>query len=333
MASLYKRSRSPFWWIQYRDPLRGVVQVSTKTKNRKEAEEKLKEIEYKMLILKHETVVKKSEYLFTNLVNIYFEAKRSSGISINKTTQESYNYAIKMFVEACGDKWVYEYVKADQYKFLQYLGDDRAQSTKSSYLKWIYAIFRWFEKEHYIKHNPFERIREKQKVFSVLSDEEVKVILDYAKGTKFYYPVKFMLLTGFRINEVCNLKNKDIKNNTIYVFGKGSKEVYLPIIEQVKALLNEIHDPTKPEELIFDISKDSMWRFWQRMRKATGLHEYVVHDMRKYCLSHMANCGVNPYFLMHYARHTDIKTTLKYYLQVDNNKLVEEINTKVTFKV
>ncbi|MHB1686117.1 MAG: tyrosine-type recombinase/integrase [Ignavibacteriaceae bacterium] len=55
------------------------------------------------------------------------------------------------------------------------------------------------------------------------------------------------------------------------------------------------------------------------------------NDLRKYCLSELANHGVAINFVKEYAGHNSINTTLKYYIRVDEKKMKTEIDEKVNF--
>lgn len=329
MASLYKPKKTPYWYIRYNDPVKGSTDFSTRIKNKREAEEYYKIFKQKLQEQKFDVL--KNETLLSTVLRQYFIARKSVGRQYNTGTQKTYERAMKYLIEACGDKDVKQYTKKDYYTFVEYLGE-RTNNTKSVYTRCMYALFNWLKKEEYIEKNNFERIREQTKKFDILTPEQVTQILDYAKKTKFYHAIRFMLITGFRVHEVCKLQKKDIQEDRIFVFGKGAKNSYIPKVTAVQLIFDEIDiNNMLPDDYVFPISKHALWRFWQRMREVTGLNQFVIHDLRKYCLSHMANSGVNPYFLMNYARHTDIKTTLKYYLKADMQRMNEEIEQKVVF--
>lgn len=334
MAFLFKRKNSKYWQIGWYDPHTGKSgkPVSSKTVNRRDAERKLKEFEKDLQQRHLEDNFKlpgDRNLLLSDVFKLYVQDRANIGKQYSPLTLESYKIALdKYFYPSCGDKKLYLYGRDDYHQFVSAMAGI-SQNSRAIYTKRLYALFKWLAVEGYIHGNPMKRVEEEEKEFRILSCDEFYTLLDYASKSKYYYLVKFLALSAFRIQEALNIKSSDIEEKIIRVKGKGSKYASIPITAEMREFLeNELPVPEDKDALIFPHSYDMVHRFWVRLRKATGL-ECTVHDIRKYCLSEMANSGVPINFVKNYARHSDIKTTLKYYIRVDASKMTDEIDAKV----
>lgn len=108
----------------------------------------------------------------------------------------------------------------------------------------VKAFYNYMEAEDLIEFNPFHKIRIKYKEPVVLPKtipiENIKVLLKYAyhknENSKTVYQkettlrniiiIELLFSTGMRVSEISNLKRKniDLQSDTIYIYGKGSRE-------------------------------------------------------------------------------------------------------------
>ncbi len=117
----------------------------------------------------------------------------------------------------------------------------------------IKAFISYLNYEDIIESNPFYKIRLKikepsilpkvinlnniQKLFQQLYDEKSKLnnkSYKYKEITRNILALEILFSTGIRISELCNLKQKDLNilNNSIKIYGKGSKERIIPIFDK-----------------------------------------------------------------------------------------------------
>ena len=74
-------------------------------------------------------------------------------------------------------------------------------------------------------------------------DDQVKQIIKYSirrtYGYRWRAMVCFLLSTGCRLSEIINVKVKDfdIENELIFIKGKGNKERYIPMYDEVKQII------------------------------------------------------------------------------------------------
>jgi len=119
--------------------------------------------------------------------------------------------------------------------------------TINCYLRSISAFWSWLSREGFIDSNPFARVKIPKaptKVITPFTEEQIQSLLqaiDISSVTSFRtYAIVLMLLdTGMRLGELTGLKmnNVDLRNRTLKVFGKGSKERRLPIGKRLLAAL------------------------------------------------------------------------------------------------
>jgi len=240
-------------------------------------------------------------------------------------TIDAYMISINKLIESCGDKPIDNYTREDYHTFVYYL-DGNSQNTKSIRTKNIYSLFNWLVREEYLNRNPFKRVKEIQKDLIIRTPAEIKLFLEYARTTKFYDQVRFQLLAAARLNETLSLKRKWINKKYIRLWAKGNKFREIPILKEMQNLLDVIEIPDDPEAYVFSFTKDSVWRFYQRVRQHDSLAGFHSHDLRSYMLSKFANEGRPMQFVKDYAGHTSIKTTEKYYIRIKQEKVRESFD-------
>jgi integrase/recombinase XerD len=342
LAYKFKREGSPYYWIGWYDPKikKKGKPICTKTKNAREADKLVDRFEDTLEEERKNSAIEiPDSKLLTRsqAFQKYVQDKINIGKPFSGLTLENYNNAFKYLDAACGDKLVYEFSKSDYDTFAQYLsaavyrGRKLSQNTKAVYTKCVYAFFRWLKEEKYLPENPMKRIVETGKEFRIITEAELGKIRRYAMDTKFNLLIEFMIISAFRSHEALKLKYSDIEENVIRVKRKGGKYDCIVILPEMRTFLDKLPGSDDANELVFPYSYDSLHRFWERMKKMKRLRDDIVpHDLRKYCLSKMANSGVPINWVQEYAGHNDLKTTQKYYIRNDKDKMREEINKKVT---
>jgi integrase/recombinase XerD len=107
------------------------------------------------------------------------------------------------------------------------------------------TFFSWCEKEEYIKENIAKKVelpRVPKKILKGFTTEEVtKMIHSFSYKNYFEARNKAIIAmladTGLRAFEIRGLEAKNVKENTIFVNGKGNKERYIFISPALKKIL------------------------------------------------------------------------------------------------
>ena len=134
------------------------------------------------------------------------------------------------------------------------------------------------------------------------STEEVKQILDMAKGTKYYIPFQLGIL-GMRRGEICALTMDDVKDNTIRInkalvsdsnkqwvikptpkTEESNREIYIP-----DALAQEITETG----YIFEGFPNMLLKALHRFQKKLGIPSFRFHDLRHFYASYAHSMGMS----------------------------------------
>lgn len=284
--------------------------------------------------------------------------------------EHTFRVILNDFLNYCNEKEI-EFVHNLTYPFMMTFKNDYykekkvAKGTINNYLKMVKLFLDYCKKSQYISFNVSGDIeitqteREKEEnerePFSI---EDIKLIfknIDLIKLTpqkrksKYYdeYEViiKIALYSGLRINEICQLRKKDIKEeNGIYYFdindedGKTIKN--LNSIRKVpihKNILNEVLKFIKNKDKnIFKIKRDKMSKEFGLFKNKLGFNEKkVFHSFRHTFQDELKQIEVDYIRIQELVGHAPIKKdrmttryTRKYKLEI----LQSEIN-KLNFLI
>lgn len=187
-----------------------------------------------------------------------------------------------------------------------------------------------------------------------LSNDQVRKVLKHAKnrtyGYRYYTMIYFMLATGCRISEVTNLKvqNFNIKTNLIKVIGKGNKERYIPMYENLKKVVLQYFKMTHliwsddNDGYLFSrddgqdrkkkISEDSLQYQVKNIFKDSGIKEteFSPHSFRHTFAVNCLKAGMKIDYLSQIMGHKDPATT-SVYTKLHPEELSEEVNLRFPF--
>ena len=334
MAYLGKQGR--YYWVRTspREVRLGYKSFSTKCENKRLADQILVSVNKKIKNTTFEKAYQGRQPAYNITIDKAFELycqdrENTAGVYDIKTIK-AYQESIRILKQTCGDKNILEYDKQDYSEFVNSLQKKgNSVNTKSIRTKHIYSLFNWLVKEEYIPRHCFKRVREQPKDLIIRTEPEIKKLLEFAGTTKFYDQVRFQLIAAARLDETLSLKKSYIKKDYIKLWSKGNKFRTIIILPDMRRLLASIKLPEADGGLVFPFSKDAVWRFYERVRKNTGL-DFHSHELRSYTLSKLANDGRAMQFVRQYAGHASIKMTEKYYIRIDQ-KAVSDNFKNITF--
>ena len=181
----------------------------------------------------------------------------------NRTTeiallQEDRNeYLFKKFltakiVKGCTDRTVEYYKKSLEFIFnrIQKTADDVttddiryylairqkrdgiSKTTANNELRVLSSFYQYLQSDDIVLKNPtskIEKIKEQKKKKNAFTEIEIEKIRDSTKNARERAVVDVLLSTGCRVNELVNIRIRDIDKDKIIVHGKGEKDriVYL----------------------------------------------------------------------------------------------------------
>lgn len=212
----------------------------------------------------------------------------------------------------------------------------------------VKAFYHYMEMENIIETNPFHKIRVRHKEAIVLPKTiplpYIELILKYAykqfecaiskyqTETKLRNAIILELLfsTGMRVSEISNLKirNIDLSTNTIYIFGKGSKERIMCIGEHITELIKQYLDIRKfNSEYVFtnklgnNYSEQSIRNMVNDYTKAVGVEMHITpHMFRHTFATALLDEDVDIRYIQQLLGHSSIVTT-QIYTHISTNKI------------
>ena len=214
--------------------------------------------------------------------------------------------------------------------------ENKNYSKSSSYriLISIKMYFRFLRKEGLLHHDPTLHLQPPklwQKIPDILTEDEVERLLQAPNletliGLRDKAFLEVLYGSGLRVSEVCSLNLYDIKEQSIRVVGKGSKERVIPIAKvAVKAvdeyILNDHRGQIKDkqgEPLFLTLSGKRIDRvtIWARVKyyaKIIGVTKNISpHSLRHSFATHLLNHGADLRVIQELLGHADIATTDRY---------------------
>ena len=161
-----------------------------------------------------------------------------------------------------------------------------------------------------------------------LVEDEVRRLyeaLRQSENPMLKFIVPMLLITGARKREVLDARWDDFEYETRLwkiPFTKSGKPRYVPMSDGVLAILEAV--PRVAGSAYVFPNPDTKKPFvtvhntWDRVRKAAGLADVRLHDLRHSFASILINNGRSLYEVQHLLGHTQIKTTERYaHLQQD----------------
>lgn len=232
--------------------------------------------------------------------------------------------------------------KDDIRSYLKLLDERKLKSSSiSRRISCLRTFYNYLEDQKMVDGNVFKLIRNPKldrKLPNYLSYEELRIIFDSmdisdSVGLRNRLLIEMLYATGCRVSEIANIKISDINfnNNSIKIFGKGSKErivyfgdyaryyldLYLSknINNNSKYLFvnenNDKMDITEIEKIIRDI-----------VHNLTIKSHVTPHTFRHTFATHLLNNGADIKTVQELLGHSSLNTT-GIYTHVSNERLKE----------
>ena len=154
---------------------------------------------------------------------------------------------------------------------------------------------------------------------SVLSENEVQLILNSTDNLKHKAILSLIYSAGLRRSELINLQPGDIDSKRMYVIirsGKGNKDRYSILSEKVLELLRQYFREYKPGEWLFEgqyggqYSATSIQNILKQAVRRAGIKKRVtVHTLRHCFATHLLEHGVDLRYIQELLGHQNPKTT------------------------
>lgn len=248
------------------------------------------------------------------------------------------------------DKFIRGIHLTDLFSFMAFLDNYRDNgsyakarkvATLKSFFKFLYGKVKILDENPAIElESP--KIKKRNPIYLTL--EESKRLLSSIDGTnkaRDYCIITLFLNCGFRLSELCSIDISKIKEDTLYVVGKGNKErtIYLnkaclKAIDEYLKVRNKNLDKIKDKDALFisrnntRINKRTVELMLKKYLRKANLDEekYTPHKLRHTAATLMYKHGdVDIRSLQKILGHENISTT-QIYTHVDNEKLREAVS-------
>ncbi len=187
-----------------------------------------------------------------------------------------------------------------------------------------------------IKIEEIKKVKVPRRQVVYLNKEEIGLLLSSVKkgirGARFRALAELLLGTGMRISEALSLTKDQITKSEepLKIVGKGKKERYIFLSPRVIKYLDDyliLRNDTNPALFVTFGSAKVLCRYdihksFRYYSKAAGLNKRVTpHILRHTAATIMLQNGCPLNFVSELLGHSDIKTTVKYYVGTDVSSL------------
>jgi len=187
----------------------------------------------------------------------------------------------------------------------------------------------------------FVRPEKEKKLPVILSQQQVKAILNHVQFPHHRACLKGIYSLGLRIGEGTNLQVSDIDSDRMFVHihrGKGNKDRYIPLPERTLQIMRAFWKTHRNPILLFPapgrggqkmpynnkpMPISSIQIAFGQAKVAAGIHKKVsVRHLRHSYATHLLEAGISLRYVQQYLGHEDPKTTM-IYTQLIKQDLVE----------
>jgi Site-specific recombinase XerD len=173
------------------------------------------------------------------------------------------------------------------------------------------------------KQEKLPRAKEGRKLPVILSQSEVKAILEATPNLKYKAILSTIYGAGLRISEAARLKVTDIDSKNMQIIirqGKGKKDRYSVLSKSNLNLLRDYWKRYRPETYLFTgknptgyITPRSIQKVFYEAKDAAGIKKDAsVHTLRHSFATHLLEAGTDICYIQRLLGHTSLETTTIY---------------------
>ena len=166
------------------------------------------------------------------------------------------------------------------------------------------------------------KLRKPTTLPTVLSLKDISKILAVTKNLKHKTMLFLIYSAGLRLGELLELKLGDIDSDTMKIYvrkGKGKKDRYIMLSENVLNLLRDYYKVYKPNDYIFEgqnggkYSPKSVQSVFKTALKKAGIKKKAtVHTLRHSFATHLLDDGTDIRYIQELLGHKRLETTQIY---------------------
>lgn len=267
-------------------------------------------------------------------------------------TIKGYKNNLKKFFTYCKEEYgLMEIEEVTHIHIKQYLNLLKSKNLSESYintiLKNIRSFYQYCYKEEYCLNvaKKVSFLKEKTVLINTFTDMEVRKMLNVYKMDTYINArnrciVAMLLDTGIRCYELCNIKNIDVKETVIYIFGKGRKERIVPISPYLKKIMIKYerikNSYLKDNALHYDnyflsyrnkpLTVEAVERIIRIAGQKVKIRNEIrcsPHTCRHYYAQAQLKNGLDVYSLSRLLGHETVNITRRYLQSINDEQIVE----------
>lgn len=231
---------------------------------------------------------------FKSAAEEYIEAKRNV---LSPTTIRGYNSAMKTISNKFQSINIHDITTLDIQTEINRLAKEHSPKTVRNYHGLISAVLGTFCPNLKIYTTLPQKVKNEP---YIPSDEDVKRILEYAKGTEYEIPI-ILACHGLRRSEICALKPEDISGDVVSIdkaivenenlewitkttkTTSSTREIVIPM---------EIADCIRSRGYVYNGYPGQITKFLSRAEKKLGIPHFPLHKLRHYFASKLSSINV-----------------------------------------
>ncbi len=238
-------------------------------------------------------------------------------------TIRNYLSALKLFLEYINKLQLIGVTDKEIQNYLYYCKTKKNYSYSS--MKQVIATISYLYKKVFNKPVPDAlniELRKPSNLPIVLSAKEINIILKITKNLKHKTIFLLIYSGGLRLGELINLKISDIHSEAMKIHikqGKGKKDRYIMLSENVLKVLREYYKVYKPKEFIIEglkggkYSPKSVQSVFKRSLQNSGIRKKAtVHTLRHSFATHLLDDGTDIRYIQELLGHKRLETTQIY---------------------
>ena len=231
-----------------------------------------------------------------------------SGVNEKKPQNLSFNNLVSKYLKYQRHDWANSTRKRNKELLKKYLvnGFPDNSTTKAMTIRVINACNNWGFK-HGLINKPI-KIEGGSKWESrnrVLSDSELKTLLDEIKDNRFNLFVRFAYYTGARSGEIRSISRENIFSNHIVAYGKSGKRL-IKLNNQAQEILDGLDE-------LWDYTKDFVSHKFKKEARRLGIPDIRFHDLRRTFGYNLIRQGRPIYEVSKLLGHSSVTTTERHY--------------------
>ncbi len=269
---------------------------------------------------------------WNEFVTEYLDRKREEGLT--ESTLYNDEKVLRAYTGMVWErKLITEITRNDFLNLKDQVLSQLADGNKSSVISRIRRVFAYAVDRGHISNNPVPqfRIRKVEKLKKVLTQEQIRLLLNRAKefDHEWYPHWAFAVYTGMRNGELYALKwekvdleNKRIlvdmswNNKDLFKSTKSGDDRFVEIAEGLMPVIKELK--LKSAGMPFVLPRSTKWDKGEQARelrmflKGIGLPEIRFHDLRASWATSLLSRGLEPIKVMKMGGWKDMKTMMIY---------------------